>query len=86
MVQVGLGMNYYDFRRGWEGTLPGWHEVTLHYEDPRVVLLRFEETVNWIQCKIGKWEKHCRWHFNGNYLHYKFRYERDALWFRLTWG
>lgn len=79
-------MNHYDRQKGWEHTKPGWYEVNFHIQNPRETVTRHTEMLQWIYDNIGKCEHHCRWYYNGNYLHFKFRYERDYLWFKLRWG
>ena len=78
-------MNYYDYDRGWEQTNPGWYEIILHRDDPRISVTTMEDCICWITANIGKWQKHCRWCYGGNDLYFKFRYERDYLWFKLRW-
>ena len=79
-------MNHYDRQRGWEHTKPGWYELTFHFQEPRETVTRHTEMLKWIYDNIGKCEHHCRWQYDGNYLRFKFRYERDYLWFRLRWA
>ena len=85
-----MGINditvYYDRRKGWDGTNPGRHEVILHIQDPAETVIRYTETLIWIEENIQGYNKHCRWFYAGNYLKYKFRYEKDYLWFKLRWG
>jgi hypothetical protein len=78
--------DYYDSMRGWDQTNPGWHEIELHYQDPRESVIKYEEIIDWIGQNIHGYRKHCRHRYAGNYLRFKFRYERDYLWFKLTWG
>lgn len=77
--------NYYDRVKSWQGTNPGWYEVVIHVEDPRESVLRYEDTIKWIYDNIDGYHKHCRWFYAGNYLKYKFRHEKDYLWFKLRW-
>jgi len=84
--QITQSMNRYDRVRGWQGTNPGWYEVVIHIEDPHETVIRYTETLNWLEENIHGYLKHCRWMYAGNYLKYKFRYERDYLWFKLRWG
>jgi hypothetical protein len=77
---------YYDRQKGWEGTNPGWYEVILHIEEPRETVIRFTDMVDWIEENIHGYKKHCRWIYAGNYLKFKFRHEKDYLWFKLRWG
>jgi hypothetical protein len=78
--------NYYDWERGWDETNPGWYEVALNFHDIDESEDIHVQAVEWIQRNIQGYKKHCRWRFAGNYLKYKFRYERDYVWFKLTWG
>jgi len=79
-------VNHYDSKNGWELTKPGWYEVRIYEANPFKGVKRHTEMVDWIRSHIGKCEHHCRWYCGGNDLHYKFRYERDFIWFKLTWG
>lgn len=79
-------MNHYDRKNGWEHTKPGWYEVNVYIHDPRETVTRHTEMLAWIYDNIGKCEHHCRWQYDGNYLNFKFRYERDYLWFKLRWA
>jgi len=81
-----MDVNHYDSKNGWELTKPGWHEVRIYEPNPFKSIKRHAEMVDWIRGHIGKCEHHCRWYCNDNDLHYKFRYERDFIWFRLLWG
>jgi len=79
-------VNHYDSKNGWELTNPGWYETSI-YEPNRVNgFKKHVEILAWIYKNIGKCERHCRWCHDGCDLRYKFRYERDFIWFRLTWG
>lgn len=78
--------NRYDLAKGWEGTNPGWYELVLYVNDPPETIRKYEDSVKWLKENIHGCEKHCRWLYSGNYLKYKFRYERDYLWFKLVWG
>ncbi len=79
------GRGYYDSSKGWERTNPGWYELILHIDDPWTTVTRYGETLEWIEKNIHGYHKHCRWIYAGNYLKYKFRYEKDYMWFRLVW-
>lgn len=79
-------MNHYDRKKGWELTKPGWHELQLYVAEPAETITKHLDILKWIYDNIGKCEYHCRWMYNGNYLHYKFRYEKDYLWFKIRWG
>ena len=79
-------MNHYDEKNGWEHTKPGWHEIAISARQFREAVDKHTEMLTWIYDNIGKCEHHCRWQFDNNSLKYKFRYERDYIWFKLTWG
>ena len=79
-------MNYYDEKNGWELTKPGWYEVVIPVHQLLLAPNKHTEMLEWIYDNIGKCEHHCRWQFDLDNLKYKFRYERDYLWFKLRWG
>jgi hypothetical protein len=73
--------HYYDWNAGWEGTNPGWHEVIVRYSNPK----KHARCVEWLYTNIDKPERHARWVGLFGKSAFKFRYERDYIWFRLTW-
>jgi hypothetical protein len=79
-------MNYYDEKNGWEHTKPGWYEIVIPARQFREAVYKHTVMLGWIYANIGKCEHHCRWQFDNDSLKYKFRYERDYIWFKLTWG
>ena len=79
-------VNYYDRTKGWSETNPGWYEVVLYVQEPNETIIKYSLTVDWIKDNVHGYKKHVRWMYAGNYLKYKFRYERDYLWFKLRWG
>ena len=78
--------DYYDHIKGWNETNPGWYEVEIHRQDPRESIEKYVEILEWIKQNIQGYKKHTRYRYAGNYLRFKFRYERDYVWFKLTWG
>lgn len=82
----GIKSNWYDISKGWDQTNPGWHEKIIYVEDPAESVNRFFEILEWMYDKLDMCERHCRWQYNGNYLRFKFRYERQFAWFNLRWG
>lgn len=81
-TKMAVTHNYYDSERGWKGTNPGWHQVDIYTVSPSKHL----EMVQWIYDNIDNPERHARWIFeNHANSSFKFRYERDFVWFRLTW-
>lgn len=77
-------INYFDTERGWENTNPGWYEYTFHNSSIKKHLIM----VNWLYNNIDNTEKHCRWIFYKNssteFSMFKFRYERNYIWFSLS--
>ena len=76
----------YDYVKRWDETNPGWYEVTLNFHDINESEDIHVKAIEWIHNNIQGYKKHCRYRYAGNYLKYKFRYERDYIWFKLTWG
>jgi len=74
-----------DYAYSWENVKPGWHEVILHFPD-YVTVEKHDEIIEWLSTNIGKFERHCRWYCEDETFKVKFRYERDYIWFKLTWG
>lgn len=66
----------------WETTKPGWHECSVRADN----IDRYFQIIDWVEQNIGKHTRHCRWCVTDtNTVSFKFRYERDYIWFRLTW-
>lgn len=83
-MEMNYAYSYYDTSRGWDQTNPGWHEVRLSKKSEKQHL----EIVKWMYDNIDSPEKHCRWiyHISVDFdSYFKFRYERDFIWFRLHW-
>lgn len=83
-VEITYTHNYYD-NRGWEYTNPGWYELVLYPETDTLHL----EMVKWMYDNLDNPEKHARWMFQITdmyYSYFKFRYEREYIWFKLRWG
>ena len=83
----GIKLNWYDHTKGWEQTKPGWHERIIFLSDCPypITRTRFVEILRWMYEKLDNCERHCRWQYNGNYFNFKFRYERDLIFFSLRW-
>ena len=79
---------HYDMNRGWEETLPGWYEVVIEESYPSGIAMReyYLSILDWIEENIQGAIKHSRWNRTGGRFRFKFRYERDYMWFRLRWG
>lgn len=72
-------------QKGWAGTNPGWYQLTIVIEGPRESILKYLETIAWLGRHVDGYHKHVCWMYAGNYLKYKFRYERDYVWFKMRW-
>lgn len=77
--------NYYDPDRGWTNTNPGWYEIRIEPKTGEHHL----EMVKWLYDNVDNPERHTRWQLVdvGTNLRscFKFRYERDYIWFKLKW-
>lgn len=72
---------WYDFERGYDNTNPGWYEVTVHTNNNS----DHKEMVTWLFENIDLPERHCNWVKHHYVSKFKFRYERDYIYFRLRW-
>jgi hypothetical protein len=75
-----LILNYYDYQKGYINTNPGWYEHTVYSESHYTHL----EIVEWLYTNIDNPERHCRWCRFDSKMCVKFRYEKDYLWFSLS--
>ena len=82
-MDIEYHFNYYDWQAGWENTNIGWYEVTV--KDAGTSTKKHEDCVMWLYNNIDKPERHARWVSFFGKSHFRFRYERDYIWFRLTW-
>jgi len=73
----------YDWRRGYDNTNPEWFEHIVYF-DPSTGDRRHDEVVKWLYDKIDHCERHARWARFYDCTRVKFRYERDYLWFKLS--
>jgi len=78
--------HYYDYQKGWDATNPGWHLV----EIPTPAHRNFhDEMVDWLYDHIDNPERHARWvrlNAPNDISCFRFRYERDCIWFKLRWS
>lgn len=75
-----LQHNYY-YDKGWQNTQVGWYEVSVRTYNKA----KHSELVNWLYDNIDNPERHVRWVKIEDMSHFRFRYEKDYIWFRLTW-
>ena len=76
-----LREHWYDWNKGYENTNPGWYSVTIHTKSND----DHAEMVTWLSENIDMPERHCVWMKSFYESHFKFRYERDYILFRLRW-
>ena len=76
-------LNLYDWNSGWDYTNPGWYQVTVKGAGTQTN--KHYECVEWLYKNIDNPERHARWVSLFGESHFRFRYERDYVWFRLTW-
>lgn len=74
---------HYDRERGWENTKPGWYEVSVNING---TIKKYADVLRWLKEHIDMHERHCRWIYQGDTMDVKFRYQKDYVWFNLTWG
>ena len=74
-------LHWYDWKLGWDDTEVGWYEHTVKVN----TLELHKQIIEWIYKNIDKPERHCRWVRIQDELHVRFRYERNYIWFSLTW-
>lgn len=81
-------LGYYNISKGWGNSNPNWHEFIIesiesshHLWIQKVILY-----TNWIKDNIQKFERHSQWIVTHNKFIIRFRYERDLIWFKLTWS
>jgi hypothetical protein len=89
----------YDYKKSWEDNKTGWYESSIQVgfiDANDGARLKYQNIIDWIYINIQECERHARWCYGGyyrgyitatapGYLYAKFRYERDFLWFQLTW-
>lgn len=67
----------------WELTKPNWYTIT--YDGSHMIgsefLEKYIDKIKWIYENIDAPKKHCRWTIKNYKMHFKFRYERDYIWF-----
>lgn len=75
----------YDMRKGWVETNPGWYEVCIP-KNAGKIMVKYIEVLNWVYENIDNCERHARWTFSTENIYFRFRYEKDYLFFVLRWG
>lgn len=76
-----LRRHWYNYDKGFEGTNPGWYTVEVTTNSNR----QHNDMVDWLYEKLDNPERHCVWVAYADKSCFRFRYEKDYLWFRLTW-
>lgn len=77
-------LHWYDWGRGWDETAVGWYHHSVFAQTATDTDKLHREVVTWLYETIDAPEKHCRWVRIANEVSVKFRYERDYLWFKLS--
>lgn len=75
--------NYFNYERGWAHTNPGWYEVTV--KNGGTYSKIHDSCIEWLYNNIDNPERHVRWVSFLDKSIFRFRYERDYIWFRLAW-
>lgn len=78
-----IGENY-DEDKGWENTKPNWYGVLIEL-DQLSGIAKYYEIINWVYDNIDKPERHARWQLSEYGIFFRFRYERDYIWFKMRW-
>jgi hypothetical protein len=73
-------LNYYDYQKGYLNTNPGWYEHVIHTDSESIQ----RSAVKWLYDNIDNPERHCRWCRFQDKMCVKFRFEKNYLWFSLT--
>lgn len=76
--------DWYDFDRGWENTNPKWFEHSVPITNILYADQLHKEVLHWLFKKMDRCLRHARWIRLDNEIRVKFRYERDYLWFKLS--
>lgn len=76
-----LNRHWYNFEKGFENTNPGWYTVEVKTFSNK----HHAEIVQWIFDNLDNPERHCVWVAYIDHSCFRFRYEKDFIWFRLTW-
>lgn len=73
-------LNYYDHQKGWEYTNSGWYQHIVYTDSIKT----HKQAIQWLYDNLDNPEKHCRWRRFEDKLCVKFRYEKNYLWFCLS--
>lgn len=75
-----IHLDYYDQSKGYTDTTPGWYEHILYTTEKGKQI----DAILWLYRNIEGTEKHCRWCSDDDKLSVKFRFEKNYLWFSLS--
>ena len=73
--------HWYDWNKGWDATHPGWYAIDINMGTKNYHM----EMIEWMYQNLDNPERHSVWTKIMNVSSFKFRYERDYIWFKLTW-
>jgi hypothetical protein len=76
-----LRRHWYNHEKGFENTNPGWYTVEVQTSTEK----QHKDIVQWLYDKLDNPERHCVWVAYNDYSCFRFRHEKDYLWFRLAW-
>jgi hypothetical protein len=69
-------------KNGWSFDNPGWYLVEVP-NTKKGSLKTHLDLVDRILSTLANPKKHCRWTYSYDMMYYRFRYEKDYLWFLL---
>ena len=73
--------HWYDWNKGWDATHPGWHAIDINMGTKNYHI----EMIEWMYENLDNPDRHCVWTRAMSVSSFKFRYERDYIWFKLSW-
>lgn len=74
----------FDQAKGWENTKPNWYGVIIEL-DKITGIAKYHEIINWVYDNIDNPDRHARWQLTEYGIFFRFRHERDYIWFKMRW-
>jgi len=81
-TKMDIRVQYFDQKRGWEETEPGWYEHEIHVS--MNMTEKYDDILEWLYNRIDNCERHARWRISRGLIQLKFRYERDVILCKLS--
>lgn len=77
----------FDVSRGFDNDHPKWYLKTIDNKNVTSdqYFQAYLDIVKWLYLNIDNCEKHCRWGLSNYSYYFKFRHEKDFLYFSLVW-